>query len=270
MISSAESSIADVSTASLERLVNGLETGHLKTPVSRSSLIAFGVQSQLDALAAVLSGHSKPACLAIIRSVLAERAQHSRPAPELVWTGPEGLHAQARDTAVVLRELFESARKRVVLAGYSFKNAESVLKPLHTAMVAHGVEAHFFIDVKQPDRQPANEEAYGREQLDRFLEANWPFGTVQPTLYCDRRALRPGLGGAYCSLHAKCVAVDSRRAFISSANFTLRAHDRNIETGVLIDDPHFAQQLDRQWMSLVEGGFVLRRPGGSVSEGHGP
>jgi hypothetical protein len=50
---------------------------------------------------------------------------------------------------------------------------------------------------------------------------------------------------------AKCVAVDSQRAFISSANFTLRAHDRNIETGVLVTDPHFAMLLDKQWMSLV-------------------
>jgi phosphatidylserine/phosphatidylglycerophosphate/cardiolipin synthase-like enzyme len=251
-------SISDVSTASLERLMNGIETGHLKTPVLRSSLIAFGIQSQLDVLIAVLSGHSKPSCLAIIRSVLAERAKHTRPAPELVWTGPEGVQAQARDTAVVLHELFESARKRVVLAGYSFNNAESVLKPLEQVMVEHGVEVHFFVDVEQPKQAPKDEEAYGQEQLARFLATNWPFDCAPPTLYCDRRALRPGYAGAYCSMHAKCVAVDSRRAFISSANFTLRAQDRNIETGVLIDDPNFAQQLDRQWMSLVQGGFVLR------------
>lgn len=251
-------SIADVATAGLERLLTGLETGHLKTPISRSTLIAFGVQGQLDVLTSILSGHSKPACLAIIRSVLHERAKHIRPGPELVWTGPEGAQAQARDTAVVLRGLFESARKRVVLAGYSFMNAESVLKPLQAVMVEHGVEAHFFVDVKQPEQHPASEEAYGQEQLAKFLEANWPFNTAPPALYCDRRALRPGHGGTFCSLHAKCVAVDSRRAFISSANFTLRAQDRNIETGVLIDDPHFAQQLDRQWMSLVQGGFVLK------------
>ncbi len=251
-------SLAEVSTSSLERLVKGLQSGLLKAPLSRNTLVAFGVAGQLDALSSVLSGHSKPACLAILHAVLGERARAKRPAPELVWTGPEGVKAQARDTAVVLRELFESARKRVVLAGYSFMNAESVLKPLQQVMVAHNVEAHFFVDVKQPDTQPADADAYGQAQLAAFLASNWPFPTPPPALYCDRRALRPGKGGAYCSLHAKCVAVDSRRAFVSSANFTLRGQDRNIETGVLIDDPNFAVQLDRQWMSLIEGGFVLR------------
>lgn len=254
----AEPTIADVSTSSLERIVQGLNSGQLKAPVSRNVLIAFGVQGQLDVLTAVLSGHSKPACLAIVQSVLCERARNRRPAPELVWTGPEGAQAQARDTAIVLRELFESARKRVVLAGYSFLNAESVLKPLQQVMVEHGVEAHFFVDVPQPQSQPADEEAYGRAQLAAFAKNSWPFDTPPPALYCDRRSLRPGRGAAYCSLHAKCVAVDSRRAFVSSANFTLRGQDRNIETGVLLNDPEFAKRLDRQWMSLIEGGFVLR------------
>jgi phosphatidylserine/phosphatidylglycerophosphate/cardiolipin synthase-like enzyme len=259
-ISEVPISLAEVSTSSLERLVGGLQSGGLAAPVSRDRLISFGVTRQLDAIAAVLSGHSKLACIAVLRSVLAERTHRKRPTPELVWTGPEGTGAQARDTAVVLRELFESARKRVVLAGYSFQNAESVLRPLSEVMVAHGVEAHFFVDVKQPPLVVGDEEAYGRAQLDAFLEANWPFTCPPPTLYCDRRALCPGgLGAAYCSLHAKCVAVDSARAFVSSANFTLRGQDRNIETGVLIDDPHFTTQLDRQWMSLVAGGFVLER-----------
>ena len=252
-----EASLGDVSTATLERLVQGLQTGHLKPPVSRNTLIAFGVTLQLDALATVLSGHAKPACLAILLAVLDERVR-TRPTPELVWTGPEGSQAQARDTAVVLRELFEGARKRVVLAGYSFRNAQSVLLPLQRAMVEHGVDVHFFVDIPQPQQHQADEEAYGHEQLAIFLKNNWPFETPPPILYCDRRALQTGRGASYCSLHAKCVTVDSRRAFVSSANFTLRGQDRNIETGVLIDDPQFAIQLDRQWMSLVESGFVLR------------
>jgi len=258
-LSAPTQTIADVPTASLERLLTALSTGALTTPLSQSALVAFGLTAQLEVLTAVLSGHSKPACLAIIQSVLNERVRHCRPTPELVWTGPEGMRAQARDTAVVLRELFAKARKRVVLAGYSFDSAENVLAPLEEAMVSHHVEVHFFVDVRQPDQHPGDEEAYGQAQLARFLEANWPFSSPPPTLYCDRRALRPGHGGTFCSLHAKCLAVDSRFAFVSSANFTLRAQDRNLETGVLLDDPLFAQQLDRQWMSLVDGGFVLKK-----------
>ena len=53
-------------------------------------------------------------------------------------------------------------------------------------------------------------------------------------MYYDRRALVPG--PPYASLHAKCVVVDGAQTFISSANFTQRAQERNIEVGVLIED----------------------------------
>jgi len=49
-----------------------------------------------------------------------------------------------------------------------------------------------------------------------------------------------------------------RAPFVSSANFTTRGQDRNIETGVLLEDPHFARQLEGQWLSLVSAGLVLR------------
>ncbi len=38
-------------------------------------------------------------------------------------------------------------------------------------------------------------------------------------------------------MHAKFVVVDDRVAFISSANFSDAAVDRNLETGVLLVDP---------------------------------
>lgn len=250
--------VVDVSSSSLERIRDALHAGSLRAPLSRSSLVAFGVRGQLDALVMALEGHSKEACLSILDAVLAERRRHTRPTPELVWTGPEGGRASARDTAVVLRDLFERSRKRVVLAGYSFGEAEHVLAPLHDVMIQHGVEAHFFVDVKQPDAAPVDPESYGRASLAQFLASSWPFGAPFPQLYCDRRALRPGRGAEYCSLHAKCVAVDGERAFVSSANFTARGQERNIEAGVLIHDAAFAAQLERQWMSLVEGGFCLR------------
>lgn len=247
--------LADVPDSTLERLRDAILSNQLRTPLTRSDLIAFGVRNQLEATAFALEGHSRAACLAIIEAVLAERAKWDRPAPELVWTGPEGTHAAARDTAVVLRELFESARSRVVLAGYSFLNATDVLGPLHATMAMHALEVIFFVDVKQPDLAVADPEARGQAELERFLTDNWPFGAPFPRVYCDRRALRRG--PPWCSLHAKCVVVDGERALISSANFTSRAQERNIETGVLIQDPSFSSYLERQWLSLVQDGLVL-------------
>jgi phosphatidylserine/phosphatidylglycerophosphate/cardiolipin synthase-like enzyme len=57
-------------------------------------------------------------------------------------------------------------------------------------------------------------------------------------------------------MHAKCGVVDRARAFVSSANFTQRGQERNIEVGVLIADPSFASYLAGQCLGLVEGGLV--------------
>jgi phosphatidylserine/phosphatidylglycerophosphate/cardiolipin synthase-like enzyme len=246
--------LADVSTSSLERIRAALASGRLVPPISRTRLIAFGLHQQLDALAAMFGGHSQGACLAILDAVLAERVHNHRPAPELVWTGPEGARATARDTAVILRELFEGARERVVLAGYTFANAADVLGPLHAAMRDRGVASTFFVQVQQPER--AVPESAIQAQLQHFVDTSWPFGQPYPELYCDRRALHPG--PPWSSLHAKCVAVDGERAFVSSANFTSRGQERNIEVGVVIHDPTFAVQLERQWLGLIEAGLVLR------------
>jgi phosphatidylserine/phosphatidylglycerophosphate/cardiolipin synthase-like enzyme len=249
------SSLVDVSTTSLRRLYNAIVDEEFLPPLSRPDLIAFGVKEQLDALVDALEGHSRAACLSILDNVLSERAKSERPAPELVWTGPEGSRAAARDTAVVLRELFEGAEERVILAGYSFKNATDVLSPLHATMLKRNIKTHFFVDIPQAETAPVDPDAYGQAALKSFLTENWPFGAPFPNLYCDKRALKPG--PPWCSLHAKCVAVDGKRAFVSSANFTTRGQDRNIEAGVLLHDETFARQLERQWLSLIEGGLVM-------------
>lgn len=247
--------LAGVSTTSLERLRGGLTSGRLRAPLSRANLITFGIREQLDPLAAALGGHAREACLSILDAVLAERERDTRPAPELVWTGPEDTQTTARDTAVILRDLFESARQRVILAGYSFRDPREVLGPLHRSMQGHGVQATFFIDV-QHVAHGHDPNAAIQHQLQAFIDANWPFGPPYPELYCDRRALRPG--PPWSSLHAKCVAVDGKRAFISSANFTSRGQERNIEAGALIHDATFAGQLERQWLGLLKAGLVVR------------
>ncbi len=249
-------SLTEVSDSTLERLREGLAKGTLRAPLTRSDLIAFGVTHQLDALVGSLEGHSRAACLALLAAMIAEREKYDRPAPELVWTGPEAASAAARDTAVVLRELFESAHERVVLAGYSFWNATQVLGPLHEVMKSRRVDAKFFVDIKQVSVAPKDPRACAQAILQTWVDTSWPFGAPYPEVYCDQRGLKPG--PPWSSLHAKCVAVDGQRAFVSSANFTERGQERNIEVGVLLHDATFASQLERQWLGLIGAGLVAR------------
>jgi phosphatidylserine/phosphatidylglycerophosphate/cardiolipin synthase-like enzyme len=223
-----------------------------RRPIDLAGLATCGVKTPAHEIAGALAGHRSVEALAIWDVALAER-DHRRPSPELVWTGPEGSSATARDTSVILRALFENARENVILAGYSFDHARDVLEPLHRAMLDHGVHATFFVNIEQAQRMPASPEAHAAAELGQFVRTNWPFGSPYPQLYTT---YAPRVPAPFCSLHAKCATVDGLRAFISGANFTQRGQDRNVEAGVLIQDPTFAQHLARQWHGLIESGAV--------------
>ena len=55
--------------------------------------------------------------------------------------------------------------------------------------------------------------------------------------------------GIFASLHAKCVVVDGRHALVTSANSTDRGQTRNLEVGILVEDPSFATTLEAQFAS---------------------
>lgn len=247
--------LSGVPTSALERIREGLVRKDVTTPITRAALVAFGIKHQLDALEHTLGGHGALACIGIVDAVLAERSRAERPEPELVWTGPERSKSTARDTAVVLRSLFESAREQVLLAGFSFTRGSTVLEPLHRVMKARALDVRFFVHVAQVESARVDAAAHVRSELASFVKDAWPFGEPSPRLYYDRRALVPG--PPWSSLHAKCVVVDGERAFVSSANFSLRAQEHNIEAGVLLSDPTFAHHLARQWLGLVEADLVV-------------
>jgi phosphatidylserine/phosphatidylglycerophosphate/cardiolipin synthase-like enzyme len=246
--------LSRVSQSALKRLRDAIAAGRIVPPIDRAALLGFGIRNQLEALEQALSGHKRAACVSILDAVLSERAV-TKPTPELVWTGPEGASATARDTAVVLRSLFENAQTNVILAGFSFDHAKEVLVPLHNAMKERGITAIFIVHIDQAETVFEPPEQYAETKLADFIEKNWPFGPPYPRIYYDKRALTPG--PPYCSMHAKCVAVDGRSAFISSANFTQRGQERNIEAGVLIEDSEFAEHLSMQWLGLIESGAVV-------------
>jgi hypothetical protein len=83
-----------------------------------------------------------------------------------------------------------------------------------------------------------------RRFADHFWQTDWP-GSSRPSMFYDPRALyAEGPGGV---LHAKAVVADDEVAFITSANLTEAALDRNIELGALI--------LDRAFVLAIGGYF---------------
>lgn len=246
--------LTDVSLADLKELLRAIEQGRLGCPATKAGLQAAGFGHLADS-AAVLSGLDAAATRMIVEVAIAERELRPVPRLDLVWTGPEPRVSESRDTAVVVRQIFAEARRNVVIAGYWFDHGAEILHPLHAVMRDHGVVVDVFLDI--PGEAPSKSEmdALAAEKVQAFLRDNWPFGDPRPTIYYDPRTLAPG---SRVSLHAKCIVVDDRKALVTSANFTDRGQTRNIEAGVLIEDPGFASRLAGQWRGLVEAGLVVR------------
>ena len=91
------------------------------------------------------------------------------------------------------------------------------------------------------------------------LASKWP-GIRRPEVYYDPRSVSTD-PDVRASWHAKCVLVDDEVAFVTSANFTEWAQDRNVEAGALIRSRHFALQLRIQMESLIHSQQVRRLPG---------
>ena len=247
--------LSAVSTAVLELVQRQLKHRQTEAPLSAAELDSWGVGETASVLAGVLNGLPSAARLPMLQGILSERHAWRTPNLEFVWTGLTLKHSEARVTRARLKHLFQSARRSVLLVGFAFDHGEEIFEPLHASMAAHGVEAEFFVDLKQGAGAPPISEREAQSHIKSFLAENWPFGAPFPRFFVDDRVLR---GGVYTSIHAKLVVVDERQTFITSANFTSRAMERNLEAGVFIDDVNFAKTVVSQFRQAVgvEDGFV--------------
>jgi phosphatidylserine/phosphatidylglycerophosphate/cardiolipin synthase-like enzyme len=247
----ASQGLSGLSLADLHGLRDRITTGVLAVPLTRASLQSAGLGDK-DWILDRLAGLDRIGAAVALDLVIAERAHATRPSLDLVWTGPEATASTARDTWVVMRELFTRARERVLIAGFTFDSGAELFEPLHRNMAEHGVKTRMFLDVPRAPHSIAPEE-HARSVVHKTLQANWPWPDVFPEFYYDPRTVTPT---SVASLHAKCVVVDERLTLIGSANFTDRGQSRNIEVGVLIEDPGFARQVVEQWQGLVNQKLV--------------
>lgn len=171
--------LSATSTPDLERLKGALERGELGIPLSAHGLRSLAL-SALVPHEPALSGLGREAARLLITAVLRERVGGER-RPELVWTGPETKQSGARDTAVVLSDLFSAAQQSVLLAGFVFDHGVSVLSALHQAML-RGVSCRLFAD---------------GDAARNFRRDSWPFGPPFPEILRFVPA-----AGIFASLHA--------------------------------------------------------------------
>jgi phosphatidylserine/phosphatidylglycerophosphate/cardiolipin synthase-like enzyme len=237
-----------------DRLASALESGLLSTPYSmgalRSALGAVGVgENLLEAVREMQRlGIEGAGAATMIRTISDVTRRATK--PDIVWSGPEvpGLHA--RDTRRVFEELLSTAERSIWASTYAFFDGPRVFDTLSRRMDARP-ELHvtLLLNIERKKNDTSATEQVVRRFAERFWSAQWP-GAAKPRVFYDPRSVDPD--GPAGVLHAKAVVADEEAVFVTSANLTEAALDRNIELGLLVRDPALAASLARHFQVLID------------------
>lgn len=245
-----------------KRLAAALESGLLATPCSLASLRSvLGLEEGGEDVVATLSdlqrmGISGLASAAWIRTI--EEAVSRTPVPDLVWSGPEvpGLHA--RDTRRVYEELLGSAERSLWACSFAYFDGPRAFDVLARRMDERpNLRVTLLLNIQRKRGDSTAPEQLVRRFTDRFWGTDWP-GTSRPRVYYDPRSVeQEGPAGV---LHAKAVVADDEAVFITSANLTEAALDRNIEMGLLVRDRALAACVVTHFRGLIDRGLLHPLP----------
>jgi cardiolipin synthase len=162
---------------------------------------------------------------------------------ELVWTGPTTRFVPTRRTAQVLIDLIASAQTDLFLVSFVAYDVGNVVKALNEA-ANRGVKLRMLLE--------ASVEHGGTLNIDpaATMKASVP----RAEIFTWKDKAEPFVDG---KVHAKVAVVDSARAFITSANLTGHALEKNMEAGVLINGGNVPKTLSDHLQALVDVGVIV-------------
>jgi phosphatidylserine/phosphatidylglycerophosphate/cardiolipin synthase-like enzyme len=170
-------------------------------------------------------------------------AKRSRQSTELVWTGPSTPVVPVRRTEQVLCDLICSAERSLTMTSFGIFQVPRLVEELERSL-ERGVALRIVLG----DREARSDQQIDRQrhQLGRTVAAQaallqWP----------EKRRPRDEQGHAGL-MHVKAAVADSKVAFVTSANLTEAALERNMELGVLIRGGGLPAAIDRLIDALLE------------------
>jgi phosphatidylserine/phosphatidylglycerophosphate/cardiolipin synthase-like enzyme len=258
------SALLSLSTGDVVALKDALRSGRLAPPylpalVERivPAAVAVAVSRELrEMVASGATGQGLVVALELLARARAEQLAIDE-VVEVVTTGPDAGRG-SRDTQVVVQDLFRNAERSVLVAGYELYQAAPLFRGLADRMAAAPeLRVRMFLNIKRPVSDTTAERELISGFGHRFRTKHWPVGRPLPEVYFDPRSLSTDLCRK-AVLHAKCIVVDERIAFVSSANFTEAAQERNIEVGILVRDEAIARKVAGFFDDLRAHGHVAR------------
>jgi phosphatidylserine/phosphatidylglycerophosphate/cardiolipin synthase-like enzyme len=162
----------------------------------------------------------------------------SEQSTELVWTGPTTPFVSARRTEQALLQVINSAEQLLFITSFVAYDVSSIVKALNSAD-ERGVSITMLLESSQDHGGSINIDVIGKmrglvpgAQLYAWSDKTGDFA--------DGR------------VHAKVAVADKTACFITSANLTGYAMEKNMEAGVLISGGRIPRLLDEHLRSLVD------------------
>jgi len=241
----------------LRALANAFQVGVLSQGVTPQGLRVTapgaadeGLQ-QLDELAG--SGWQPDQLRVLCEAVLQARKQEDRLSHivSLVISGPEAEGVYMRDTGTIFRELVQEAEREIVCATYAIYNGRELFEDLAAKLDDDpGFEATFYLDIPRKYGDTTGSEQLVAQYRHNFVTKQWP-GQRLPKLFHFVKSLELDWQQR-ASMHAKVVIMDGRKLFVSSANLTKAAQAKNVEMGVVMDDPRSSIRVRTYLATLAE------------------
>ncbi|WP_084039577.1 DISARM system phospholipase D-like protein DrmC [Demequina sp. NBRC 110053] len=219
-----------LSPALAVRIASGLE---IDGRLSKAAAKLAADSPAVPALGAAFETVGAVALAGILRGFAAAADANSTDI-RAVWSGPT-FDGDGDHTTSALAHLIDSASEDVFASTFSATRDSAFVDALWRA-VARGVPTTLLVDSSVNGGQTA---AMLRDKL-----SGAQFWTYVPS------------GGQYGVQHSKVVVVDSRSAFVTSANLSKAGAERNLETGVLIHDATFASQMRQRFTALQGSGSL--------------
>lgn len=166
-----------------------------------------------------------------ILAMVSATAQGGDDCAELVVTAPPSFALKTKPTKVTVREMLMSARKSILITGYSLSDYFNELVDCVIQKSQEGVLVKFFVN-----------DIESQKAFERLCCYKGNFLRIYNY---------PKQEDKMSALHAKVISVDQMDTLITSANLSYHGQEGNIELGARIYSKELAKQVEDIFTSLV-------------------
>ena len=166
---------------------------------------------------------------------------------EIVWTGPSTDQVPIRHTEQVLCEVINNAKRHLFIVSFVAYKIDSVINALRDA-ICRNVKVIFIMELSSEHGGQVSQDSI--KMMNKLL----PSAEMYSWSENSKLSIEQPLG----AIHAKCAVADGELAFITSANLTNAAMERNIELGVLVRGGKLPADLEKHLKSLIAAGIFQK------------